>query len=106
MTDTEWSGRETYLTIFLIADVLPEDFDFSGHCNSKHYFAFETRAVQYLKDNGWKFPLPSTIHRDNDFWYGAGDKFVTTDGDAFGPLVRILFEAIRPDGTVVDLSHG
>lgn len=71
-----------------ICDPLPENFDKSG-CHGRDYRDFEERVEKYLLENGW-FVI---------------DRFVTADGDDFGPLVR-LAKFRRPDGKIVELLHG
>lgn len=87
-----------------ISEVLPDDFDRSG-MHSRGYWEFEKRAIAFLKTQGWKFPASGITVRGNYSWPVSGH-FVTTDGDSFGPMVRVLFNAVQPDGTIVDLVHG
>jgi hypothetical protein len=71
-----------------ITDVLPESFDVADCC-SRNYFAFEERVLAFLKGNQWKLIAD----------------FKTSDGDSFGPMVR-LAKVQSPSGFVVELCHG
>lgn len=94
-----------------ISEVLPEGFDDTGMHTSSGYSQFEQRAIQFLESQGWLFnPPPSILRYDPDGkahrWYTDGRHFVTTDGDSFGPMVRMFFDAQTPEKEFVDLLHG
>lgn len=95
-----------------IGDVLPDTFDRTGMYKSDGYRRFEKRAVDHLKSVGWKFETEGRVVRPGykegecSFIVYHPDEFITTDGDSFGPLVRMLFGVKMPDGTIVDLLHG
>lgn len=91
-----------------ISEILPDDFDRTGMCRGDGYWLFEKRAIAHLISHGWKFPK-GVMEREEDgrtVRYVSYGEFVTTDGDSFGPLVRVLFGAVKPDGVVVDIYHG
>lgn len=72
-----------------IADVLPASFDMDGHCDSKNYLLFEARVIAYLLGMGW------TLKK----------RFISTDADSFGPLVRVG-HFLNTAGEPVELVHG
>ena len=62
-----------------------------------------------MREKGWDFTEKRVVRSYGEnggtkSWWGG--KFITTDGDSFGPLVRILFGATSPDGKEVDIWHG
>ena len=83
----EMFSRDVSIKVF-ITEIIPKDFDMHGYCG-RSYFEFEQRVIAYLQSVGWKMIT----------------RFMTSDGDSFGPLVR-LAKARNPLGQIVEISHG
>jgi hypothetical protein len=86
-------GRAKFDAIAMmnVADCVPPEFDRKGMCSNSGYLAFEGRAIEWMKENGWKCKE----------WI-----FKTVEGDSFGPLMRICRNVTTPAGIVVDIYNG
>lgn len=67
-------------------NILPKDFT-GEDCCGKQYWKWEDKVTEYLKSQGYQII-----------------RWETTDGDSFGPLVRVV--TVRKDNITETYSYG